>query len=54
VNEEELAALYVDKLVILDPISASWATIGADRFENPGFRLPRCELANQTYGDAAS
>jgi hypothetical protein len=24
------AALYLDKLVILDPVGASWVTIGAD------------------------
>jgi hypothetical protein len=26
----KVAALYFDKLVILDPVGASWATIGAD------------------------
>ena len=25
------AALYLDKLVILDPVGASWPTIGAER-----------------------
>ncbi len=28
----KVAALYFDKLVILDPISASWATLGADHY----------------------
>lgn len=26
----KVAALYFDKLIILDPVSASWDTIGAD------------------------
>jgi hypothetical protein len=26
----KVAALWFDKLVILDPVGASWATIGAD------------------------
>ena len=25
-----VAALYIDKLYILDPVGASWATIGAE------------------------
>jgi hypothetical protein len=26
----KVAALYFDKLIILDPVGASWATVGAD------------------------
>ena len=34
----KVAALYFDKLVILDPVGASWATIGADHYALEAFR----------------
>lgn len=34
----KLAALYFDKLVILDPVGASWDTIGADHVARDAVR----------------
>jgi hypothetical protein len=31
----KVAALWFDKLVILDPVGASWATIGEDQSTRP-------------------
>lgn len=35
----KVAALYFDKLILLDPVSASWDTIGADRHVRDAVRL---------------
>jgi hypothetical protein len=35
----KVAALYFDKLVILDPVGASWDTIGADHLARDAVRL---------------
>ena len=35
----KVAALYFDKLSILDPVGASWATVGADHFARDGITL---------------
>jgi hypothetical protein len=35
----KVAALYFDKLVILDPVGASWNTIGADHFARDAVKL---------------
>lgn len=37
----KVAALYFDKLVILDPVGASWDTIGADYVARDAVRLLR-------------
>lgn len=37
----KVAALYFDKLVILDPVGASWATIGADQHAREAVRQLR-------------
>ena len=34
----KVAALYFDKLVLLDPVGASWATIGADHHAREAVR----------------
>ena len=34
----KVAALYFDRLVILDPVGASWATIGPDTTPRSGSR----------------
>lgn len=35
----KVAALYFDKLVILDPVGASWDTVGADHLARDAVRL---------------
>ena len=35
----KVAALYFDKLVLLDPVGASWNTVGADHFARDAVRL---------------
>ena len=35
----KVAALYFDKLVLLDPVSASWDTVRADRVSRDAVRL---------------
>lgn len=35
----KVAALYFDKLVILDPVGANWATIGADHVARDAITL---------------
>ncbi len=34
----KVAALWFDKLVILDPVGASWDTVGADNIARDGVR----------------
>jgi hypothetical protein len=50
----KVEALYFDTQVILDLLGTRWATIGADRFENPGFGILRRECTKQTCGDACN
>ncbi len=37
----KVAALYFDKLVLLDPVGASWDTIGADHYAREAVKLLR-------------
>lgn len=43
----KVAALWFDKLTILDPVGASWATIGADHHETTS-RIYNKRCANLT------
>lgn len=48
----KVAALYFDKLIILDPVGASWATIGADHYARDAVKLLRSEDILQTITPA--
>lgn len=46
------AALYFDKLVILDPVGASWDTIGADHEAQRAIKMLRAENILETVTPA--
>jgi hypothetical protein len=48
----KVAALYFDKLVILDPVGASWGTIGADHEARRAIKMLRAENLLETVTPA--
>ena len=48
----KVAALYFDKLYILDPVGASWATIGADHEARKALKMLRAENILETVTPA--